>query len=70
MISFKECLREFQHGRPFKDHLNEMKSLLFIPFLLGNSASPGAALISLLGYMIVILVGVVMISWWLIKWFK
>ena len=69
MISFKECLKEFQHGRPFKDHLSEMKTLLFIPFLLGNSASPGAALISLFGYMAVILIGAVMI-YYAIKWFK
>ena len=69
MISFKECLKELQHGRPFKDHLNEMKSLLFIPFLLGNSAGGIAALVSLLGYMVGILVGAVMI-YYAIKWFR
>ena len=49
----------------FKEYLN----VLFIPFLLGNSAGGIAALVSLLGYMVGILVGAVMI-YYAIKWFK
>ena len=54
----------------FKDYLNVLFiPFLLIPFLLGNSAGGIAALVSLLGYMVGILVGAVMI-YYAIKWFR